>query len=1005
VSPRQFRNHFKCQWRENQALLFMILFSGRHPSDPPDPVVDWHRLISTIILPPSPSGLAPLLPIVIGHEIRSGAPGSIREQSQPDNGQCIRRGQPVPHNRIDIEITDIKSFPLGTAMKPRLNIFALIAVLSLAFAMNAQAKPAAAGAAVSMEADPHTDLQLEHSRAIGLLSNGQMHIFVRPDKASTRQDDGKECRLTISLDGQPVALALVPCKATFFPGGVLYALTTPQGLVEVMHLWTKTDPYALFVRTSGGLGAATVSCAGDFSIKPAPVSREAGRTVHAFSVNGTLAALGWDKARHAAEARHTEQGMVLRSPDLALDRAVALNQQLLDFAYNGNYLVCEIFRWTDIWSRDIGSGIIPGCLATGRYEEARKTLEEDLSRHDRASAGALKTTNDASKGGSAEGVSFLACAAWEDYLLTGDKEFLARTAKRLRPWVDAWLARDYAKTGLVTDVTDWMDHSRHLLLAYGARTLYANASMVRLLEVSARMEDELGEKDQAIRCRAARQRFIDAINRDLWSPDLGCYANLTLGGHRDERSDSGANALALLAGVADSARAKQVLDTLRQKNWRPKGSMTITPLMSHVDPQCDQNEKMWPWWMAYEARARFKYGDAAGGARLLHDCGVIAEAEKYPGLMKEIMDKDGRSEGGCAFVTGAGSVIATVTHGLFGVEILRPGMAEIKVLPCLPASWTDASLSMPTPHGRLDVIVENGRTHIRTTDNSIKVIHTRPDIDVDGAEKRVWQESVPETIAADRATPPPSLRARQGILLAEPGLPSKPCPAGLNVAKIDASGIATLKSDHALIISGNELPWATADGTPLIDLLDAFLGRGGQIVFLGASMSNREAGKPEKMGSTGGLISWYAKEKNNWLPYDSLKRKTVKAPIRTGTTYWGAGPYFQGWDLHRGLFGFSVEGKGVKPLASALPNCPPEHKDAPVMAVFTDFAVSSPWYFQPLILTHTSKNILLPELGEELPCAARLVNLKTNGEFILIGEGVTDAIPVKSLMDALNISL
>lgn len=891
-------------------------------------------------------------------------------------------------------------------MKSRFNIFTLIAVLSFAPHVNAQNPPGASRAApASMDTDPRLDLRLEHSRAMGLLSDGRMHIFVHPDKASTRLGGGKECRLAVSLDGRPVELDQVPCDATFFPGGVLYALAAPQGLVEVMHLWTRNDPYALFVRTSGGLGDANVSCPGSFSLIPAPVSRDAGRTVHAFSVNGTLAALEWDQARHAAMARHTEQGMVLHSPDPALDRAVALNQQLLDFAYNGDYLVCEIFRWTDIWSRDIGSGIIPGCLATGRYAEARKTLEEDLSRHDRASAGALKTTDDASKGGSAEGVSFLACAAWEDYLLTGDKEFLARTAKRLRPWVEAWLARDYAKTGLVTDVTDWMDHSRHLLLSYGARTLYANASMVRLLEVSARMEEELGDKGQAVRFRAARQRFVDAINRELWSPGLGGYANLTLGGHRDERSDSGANALALLAGVADSGRARQVLETLRQKNWRPKGSMTITPLMSHVSPQCDQNEKMWPWWMAYEASARFKYGDAVGGARLLHDCGIIAEAEKYPGLMKEIMDKDGRSEGGCAFVTGAGSVIAAVRHGLFGVEILRPGMAEIKVLPCLPPSWTEASLSMPTPHGRLDIIVKNGQTQVRTTDKNIKVVHTSPDVTVDGAEKRTWKEAIPATIPADGATPPPPFRARRAVLLAEPGLPGKPCPAGLDVPRIPASGIATLKSDQALIISGNELPWTTPEGTSLIDLLDSFLERGGQIVFLGANMSNREAGKPEKMGSTGGLISWYAKEKDHWLPYDSLKRKTVKAPVRTGTTYWGGGPYFQGWDLHRGIFGFSADGHGVKPLAAALPKALPEHKDAPVKAVFTDFAVSSPWYFQPLILTHTSKNILLPELGEDLPCVARIVNLKTTGEFILVGEGVTEAIPAQLLLDALNISI
>ena len=67
----------------------------------------------------------------------------------------------------------------------------------------------------------------------------------------------------------------------------------------------------------------------------------------------------------------------------------------------------------------------------------------------------------------------------------------------------------------------------------------------------------------------------------------------------------------------------------------------------------------------------------------------------------------------------------------------------------------------------------------------------------------------------------------------------------------------------------------------------------------------------------------------------------------------------------------------------------PAPKPAPIKAVFTDFSTASPWYFQPLLYTHTSHRMLLPRDGEELACVARLVNLKTKGEVLLIGEGVT----------------
>jgi hypothetical protein len=63
------------------------------------------------------------------------------------------------------------------------------------------------------------------------------------------------------------------------------------------------------------------------------------------------------------------------------------------------------------------------------------------------------------------------------------------------------------------------------------------------------------------------------------------------------------------------------------------------------NPNNDQNEKIWPWWVAYEALARFKNNDADGGLFLLHSCAATIRNPQYPGMMDETMSRDGPDRG------------------------------------------------------------------------------------------------------------------------------------------------------------------------------------------------------------------------------------------------------------------------------------------------------------------------------------------------------------------------
>jgi len=847
------------------------------------------------------------------------------------------------------------------------------------------------------------NLELD-AAAQGLVGNGRSVVIATPEGFHYQCGGDADGKLRVMLAGQPIDLNKLNWKTTAFPGGIIFTHGTTGGSLEIFDTALPDDPYGILVQLEGIFTNASVFIEGGPKFQSRRDTKRANPSfrLFGFSETGKIANADFKQLRAQVLAPYTERGMVLHSPDSMLDQAVLFNQYLLDLSYNGELIVCELFRWADIWSRDAGSGLVPGSLFTGRIEAARKCIDVDLARHEKATAQALKTTSDASQGGSAEGIAHLTTALWDYYLITGDRAYLARVAAGIRPWVDAWLARDYANIGLIVDTTDWMDHSRYQMLPFGSRTLYANAQMVRLLGTFTRIEQELGKTAEETRYARARDRFIAAINERLWDERIGAYGNLLVAGQIDERTASAANSLALLGGVANAQRAARVLATLKAKNWRPNGTLTITPLMTY-NPNNDQNEKIWPWWMAYEALARFQNGDADGGLFLLHSCAATIRNPQYPGMMDEIMNRDGRTEGGRAFATAAGSLLNSVYKGLFGIEILAGGMSQVKVVPNLPSTWQNASLHQPTPGGSLDIEVRDRVPHITVNDFRIKVVYTTANAVVTGAEKKIWMPPAAQIAKAGEPILAPPAVARTAAYFDEPGFPhSAPIPPGSRLSCVSCQELATLDVAKigAVIIRGNALPFATADGQSIQAALARYLANGGMLIFQGATMLSNQGDPHNQLGGNGGVIEWYGQTNSNWYPVNPRTGKRETEARRSGTTYWGEGNYFGGWDIERGAFGFQIGGQGIQlakdsPLPSAI-----ENSEAQVAAAFTDFAVSSPWYFQPLATTHTAFNFLIPRKGENLPCAVRLVNRETHGEIILIAKGAEPYVDLANLIKA-----
>lgn len=705
---------------------------------------------------------------------------------------------------------------------------------------------------------PDTTIAYAGTAPEGLVGNGRSVVKVRPDGFEFFTGGTASGRYRLVVGKAPRELEAPEVSAVFFPGGVEYRAARGGLVVRVLHGATAGTPYAAAIRVEGAKEpvAIEVETHGEPAVMPrgrVPVPLVGGVGTIVLTTGSDAGPTSYDGARRVFEAPYLG-GLQLETPVPTIDRAVRFNTFLLDLGFDGRLHVCELFRWRDVWSRDLGSGLAPGAMASGRFEAARATIAYDLRRHAAADSRGLKVTEDPSQGGSAEGVAWLARAVWRYYLLTGDEEFLRDAARTMRPWVETWLAREAAESGLLVDVTEWMDHSRFFLFPDGARVLYSNVLFADLLGTSARIDRSLGDGDGAHRYEQLRARFVGGVNAGLWNEAAGRYDNLTLWGRRDERSSAAENALAVLTGVAPPERARRALESVRATNWRPAGSVTITPPMAHVEESNDHNYKVWPWWNAVEARARLRNGDIEGGVWLLERCLATLEDEHYPGLIEELVTPDGVSEGGHAFLTAAGSFLDAVLEGLLGVEVLEPGCRRIRVSPNAPTSWQEWSATVPLPQGAIEITQRGGTLRIRVSDPRVKVVEAPDGARVQGAARAPLASAAPASSwTAPEALAPPALRPRVAATFVEEGIPVAGLD-GLPSPRATAEDLLGLDPADlgALVVAGNALPRRTRTGGDVSAALARYLDGGGALVFYGASMHDRGT-----MGETGGVIEWY----------------------------------------------------------------------------------------------------------------------------------------------------
>jgi len=182
--------------------------------------------------------------------------------------------------------------------------------------------------------------------------------------------------------------------------------------------------------------------------------------------------------------------------------------------------------------------------------------------------------------------------------------------------------------------------------------------------------------------RGRAREIEEEVNRHLWQEGRGFYRMhepLVRTGLPDDAGifPAGGNAVALLSGIADSARARRILATAEARRRRFAVSTiagTLLPpyragLFRHPamrEPWTYQNGGQWDWFGARLVLAAFRRGESNLARRWL---GELARKAQRNGGLYEWHTREGEGRGSRTYAGSAGALAAAVFEGLFGVSL------------------------------------------------------------------------------------------------------------------------------------------------------------------------------------------------------------------------------------------------------------------------------------------------------------------------------------------------
>jgi hypothetical protein len=295
-------------------------------------------------------------------------------------------------------------------------------------------------------------------------------------------------------------------------------------------------------------------------------------------------------------------------------------------------------------------------------------------------------------------------SSWDYVLYTGDTAYARDYYANLTKTLDSWYPSVTDANGLLSKgLNGTGGYGDYAFLPRSGEVTYYNTLYVQALKDAAAMATALGHSADADRWQQRATTVSAAINAHLWDSDAGAYLDSATGPVRHGQDGNG---LAVVAGVADPARAGSALDHLSKTTAQPYGNA----FMDNNTLVSDGSQRVYAFTSYPEIQARFLTGQADS---------AIDEIKRLYGWMAEhgpgITDWEGIGAGGSmyegAYTSAAHGwstgVVPALTNDLLGATPTAPGFSSWSVAPH-PGSVTWARGQLPTPHGPLTVDWKRG---------------------------------------------------------------------------------------------------------------------------------------------------------------------------------------------------------------------------------------------------------------------------------------------------------
>jgi hypothetical protein len=268
-------------------------------------------------------------------------------------------------------------------------------------------------------------------------------------------------------------------------------------------------------------------------------------------------------------------------------------------------------KWQGVWTRDVSYSILLS-LAAVQPDAAKASLLHKVKRD--------RIVQDTGTGGSwpisSDRVTW-ALAAWEVYLVTGERAWLEQSYTVIRNSIldDQKVVID-PETGLArgeSSFLDWREQTYPRWMEpadiYSAKALGTNAVYYRVYRILAAMAKELGHPVEDWDARAERIR--GAVNARFWvaaEGKTGGYFGQYLYGRESAslspRAEALGESLTILFDIADPARQDEIL---RSQPLMEYGIPTVYPQTPNIPPY--HNRSVWPFVQAYWNLAAAKRGN------------------------------------------------------------------------------------------------------------------------------------------------------------------------------------------------------------------------------------------------------------------------------------------------------------------------------------------------------------------------------------------------------------